>query len=282
MKKNFTFLINSVLNFIGFKAIKTNKLVNGKRIVQYKIVKNSKWEAPKHVYNLSEFPITTLNCIKSNTMLGEIRLKNIIETSQYVLKNNIKGDFIECGVWKGGAVALMAYILKAENQNRKLQLFDAFDDICEPDANVDGERAINEVGGRDYANGRITPISGIYNIKGGSGNEQLVMSLITNDIGYDRNLVYLHKGWFQDTLPLVKNNIAEIALLRLDGDWYASTKVCLESLYDKVVNGGIVIIDDYGAYDGCKKAVDDFLNQKRIKADIIWVDNECIFWIKKS
>lgn len=280
MVKSFTFLIKSVLNYTGLKAIKINKL-NGKNIIQYKIVRNAKWNAPKHDYSLSEFPVPILTCIKSNTMLGEIRLKNIIDTTQYVLKNNIQGDFIECGVWKGGAVALMAYILKRENENRKLHLFDAFDDICEPDSNVDGERAIREVGGRDFANGKLTPLSGIYNNKGGSGNEQSVMNVIANDIGYDKKMVFLHKGWFQDTLPVVKNTIEKIALLRLDGDWYASTKVCLENLYDKVIDGGIIIVDDYGAYEGCKKAVDDFLCQKSIQVSMVWVDNECIFWIKK-
>lgn len=281
MNKNFTFSLNSILSFTGFKALKTYKQTKGKNTIQYKLVKNAKWSPPKHDFKLSGLPDDILTCIKTNTMLSELRLKNIIDTIQFVLKNNIQGDFVECGVWKGGAVALMAYLLKTtENQNRKLHLFDAFDDICEPDAKVDGERAIREVGGKDFANGKLIPLSGIYNNRGGSGNEQAVLNLITNDIGYNNKHVFLYKGWFQDTLPVVKNTIDQIALLRLDGDWYASTKVCLDNLYQNVVRGGIIIVDDYGAYDGCKKAVDEYLYKKRIKANFTWVDNECIFWIK--
>ncbi len=76
-------------------------------------------------------------------------------------------------------------------------------------------------------------------------------------IGYDPAHLIYHKGWFQDTLPIA--DTPEIAVLRLDGDWYASTRVSLKHLYDRVVPGGFVIIDDYGCYDGCRKAVDEFL-----------------------
>ena len=71
--------------------------------------------------------------------------------------------------------------------------------------------------------------------------------------------VVIRKGWFQNTLPIAKNEIGPITLLRLDGDWYESTKVCLENLYDKVIPGGYIIIDDYGHHEGCKIAVDEFL-----------------------
>ena len=68
--------------------------------------------------------------------------------------------------------------------------------------------------------------------------------------------------------------------MRLDGDWYASTKVCLDNLYQLVIPGGVIIVDDYGAYDGCRIAVDEFIKENRITPFINFVDNECIYWVK--
>jgi len=92
--------------------------------------------------------------------------------------------------------------------------------------------------------------------------------------------VSLVKGWFQDTLPEYKDRMGAVALLRLDGDWYESTKCCLENLYDNVVPGGYVIIDDYGALTGCKEAVDDFLNERNINVELIDVDHIRFYFLK--
>ena len=77
-------------------------------------------------------------------------------------------------------------------------------------------------------------------------------------IGYPKNLTHYHVGWFQDTLSKEAESIRSIALLRLDGDWYESTKVCLDYLYDKIVDGGFLVIDDYGKWEGCRTAIDEF------------------------
>lgn len=257
--KNF---INVLLNKIGLKVIRPEN-----------------WR-PMHEYEKIDLTNPIIKEIRENTMLKEWRLSNIKQATDYLVSNNVDGEFVECGVWKGGSVALMAYYLKEMNNERTLRLFDAFDDICEPDAKVDGERAIKEVGGVENAKGQLKPVSGFYNKKGGSGNEKEVLRLITHTIGYKSSLVNLHKGWFQDTLPLVSKEIEKIALLRLDGDWYASTKVCLEYLYEKLVPGGIIIVDDYGAYEGCKKAVDEFLNSNNLNPYKIKVDDECVYWVK--
>ncbi|HXI69239.1 MAG TPA: TylF/MycF/NovP-related O-methyltransferase [Verrucomicrobiae bacterium] len=82
--------------------------------------------------------------------------------------------------------------------------------------------------------------------------------MLTKEIGYDPGFLHFLKGWFQETMPKDSSQISQIAILRLDGDWYDSTRVCLEFLYDKVVPGGFVIIDNYGAYEGCRKAVAEF------------------------
>ena len=92
--------------------------------------------------------------------------------------------------------------------------------------------------------------------------------------------VIIVKGWFQDTLILNQIRIGPIALLRIDGDWYESTKVCLECLFDNVANGGYVIIDDYGFFPGCRKAVDEFLASRGLKVQFIPVDYSRVYFKK--
>jgi hypothetical protein len=104
--------------------------------------------------------------------------------------------------------------------------------------------------------------------------------LLENTIGYDPTYLHYHQGWFQETLPREAHKTGEIAILRLDGDWYASTSICLDYLYHQVVSGGFVIIDDYGCYEGCKKAVDEFMELQGIQLYLNRIDNEGRYWIK--
>jgi O-methyltransferase len=208
-----------------------------------------------------------IKIVRKQTMLPYVNLVTLYEQVLYCEKGKIEGDLVECGVWKGGAVGLMALAnLKRGDFRRKLHLFDAFEEICAPNKDVDGEVAINEVkvllGDKALINGELEPLKGIYDSFGGPGDINECKSLIEETIGYPANYVYYHKGWFQNTIPIKSKEIKKIAILRLDGDWYESTKVCLENLYDRVVPKGIIIFDDYGLYAGCKKAVDDFLESR--------------------
>lgn len=208
-----------------------------------------------------------IKIVRKQTMLPYVNLVTLYEQARYCEKGNIEGDFVECGVWKGGAVGLMALVnLKYGSVRRKLQLFDAFEEICAPNEKFDGEVAIKEVkqilGRESLTKGELTPLRGIYDNLGGPGDINECKSLIEDTIGYPSNYVYYHKGWFQNTIPIKSKEIEKIAILRLDGDWYESTKICLDYLFDKVVSGGFVIIDDYGLYSGCKKAVDDFFEMR--------------------
>lgn len=241
----------------------------------------------KHYRTIASFerisdPENVIAVVRSNTMLkNDLRLVNIRESISYVSNSKIIGSYVECGIWKGGSSAYAAYCFKLKNKIVPLHLFDAFDDICEPDADIDGERAIKEVGGIQNAQGRLVPVEGIYDRIGGHGNDAHVKQLISDTIiNYPLEKIFIHKGWFQDTLPLAKDSIRCISILRLDGDWYSSTKICLEHLYPLVSRGGIVIIDDYDAYDGCRKAVDEYLLSLGISPFLIKVDDECVFFIK--
>ena len=128
--------------------------------------------------------------------------------------------------------------------------------------------------------GALKPIKGVYDSHGGHGTINICSSLLVNKIGYNKENIIYHQGWFQDTLPSDAGMIDKIAILRLDGDWYESIKVCLEYLYDKVQKGGIIVIDDYGYYDGCTKAVDEFLLKRKIKTFLSYSNIGCRYFVK--
>ena len=236
-------------------------------------------------YELEAEATECIRIVRDCTMLSKRRLVTLYQQVAYCEKYNIPGAFVECGVWKGGATGMMALAnLRTATQRRHLHLFDAFQEICEPDASVDGERALREVkeftGRSDRNTGKLKALTGFYDFLGGAGTLDGNRQLLEKTIGYDAEFIHYHVGWFQDTLPTNHQDIGPIAVLRLDGDWYASTKVCLEYLFDKVVKGGVIIIDDYGTYEGCRKAVDEFMAHRGINAYLIPVDSDCRFLIK--
>ncbi|NJD54802.1 MAG: hypothetical protein FIA94_00150 [Nitrospirae bacterium] len=221
--------------------------------------------------------------VRPYTMLSPERLMSLYDQAVFCEKHDIPGCFVECGVWKGGAVATMALAnMEFSAGRRHIHLFDSFQDICEPDRSVDGERAVREAAkwASGTGDGSLRPLKGFYDAFGGPGTLEGNRDLLERKIGYAPDYLHYHQGWFQDTLPGDAASIGETAILRLDGDWYASTKICLDYLYDKVVSGGFVIIDDYGAYDGCRKAVDEFMEQRRIAAYLNHIDAEARYWIK--
>ena len=178
---------------------------------------------------------------------------------------NIEGDVVECGVWKGGMSAGMAFLMK---NTRKYYLFDSFEGL--PDAKeIDGEKALdwqNDTTSAQYFDNCTADISYAQSImKKTSVDHQII------------------KGWFDDTLPIfVKEYQGKIAILRLDGDWYESTMVALKNLYPKVVDKGIIILDDYHVWSGCSRAVHDFLSQQNVKSRIYQSRNGIAYIIKEK
>lgn len=235
---------------------------------------------PRPTYGGREAFDRHLAVVRGNTMLPEVRLLSLHDQVLFCERSGIEGAFVECGVWKGGAVGLMA-LAASEPKQRPLHLFDAFTDICEPDPAVDGAKAVKEASRISAPEGRLKPLEGIYDAIGGHGTLEECRALIERTIGYPADLVHYHVGWFQETMPQDAASIGPIAILRIDGDWYASTKVCLDHLADKVVPGGFVIIDDYGTYEGCKKAVDEFLEKGETALFLHRVDNACHYFVKR-
>lgn len=251
----------------------------------YEIVRK-KNESITHVYDFEQKARTAICIVAKNTMVAYEPLVTLFQQVRHCEINNIAGDYVECGVWKGGAAGVIALANMAFTQRRRrIHLFDVFSEICEPDPAIDGEFAVKQVAelagvDKESLKGRLKSVKGVYDSHGGPGTVEIVRELLEEKIGYDKNYLCYHKGWFQETLPTVAKEINEIAILRLDADLYASTKICLDYLYEKVVPGGFIIIDDYGAYEGCKKAVDDFLKAQRINVFLNHVNKDCRYWIK--
>jgi O-methyltransferase len=181
---------------------------------------------------------------KPYTMIPkDFYVQNLLLANKF---KDVKGVVVECGTWKGGMIGGIAKML--QQPDRKYYLFDSYEGL--PDAiELDGKQA------QAFATDPKM-IEQYDNCKADIefAREAMKISGAKN--------VEIIKGWFNDTLPHFPKNEG-IAILRLDGDWYESTMECLDNLFDKVVDGGIIIFDDYYSWEGCSKAVHDFLSKKK-------------------
>lgn len=210
-------------------------------------------------------PATELRNITelSHTMIGRKRLENVQYCVETVLAENIKGDLIETGIWRGGACIFMQGILKAYGAtDRNIWAADSFEGVPPPTWLEDEGFDISA---------RVLPVLAV------SLDE--VKELFSRYGLLDENVKFL-KGWFKDTLKSAP--IEQLAILRLDGDLYESTMDALISLYDKVTPGGFVIVDDYGSCPPCKRAIDDFRSQRGIADTLHIIDVQSVYWRKGS
>lgn len=199
-------------------------------------------------------------------------LSNVYDLATSIENDRIQGCFVECGVWRGGCAAVMAVATKEAGSNRKIWLFDSFEGMPEATDMDTGENAEKLAKGK--LGGRLVPVG--TNV----ASTDEVKTLFFKKLQLNEDNIMLVKGWFQETLPRYRNQIGPISLLRLDGDWYESTKVCLENLYDNVIQGGHIIIDDYGWFAGCKRAVDEFITSRRLTVELQKVDYSRVYFRK--
>jgi O-methyltransferase len=217
-------------------------------------------------YDFEADAMDAVRRVRSHTMLPHGVLISLWQHVRHLEVNRIPGAYVECGVWKGGAVGLMAQgNMRYSPARRELHLFDAFTDICEPDDAVDGTKALAQARewsrtGAGGTKGQLRAMTGFYDRYGGHGTRAVCEQLL-HSIGYPPEHVHIHEGWFQDTFTTSASQVESIALLRIDADWYAATRLCLETFYERVTPGGIVVIDDYGTYEGCRRAVDEYLSK---------------------
>ena len=194
------------------------------------------------------------------TMLSYRRLSTLHELACRFVRTKQSGSFIECGVRNGGSAAVMAAAARNSN-NRHVWLFDSWEGLPEPDK-------------RDFTGNPEQVKKGKY-----LGSEDKVKEILFGGLKLDSARIHLIKGWFSDNLP--RTEIGKIALLHLDCDLYESVKFCLDTLYDDVIEGGCIVIDDYGYWSGCKEAVDEFIKYRKLKVDLIRVDSQGVYFFKK-
>jgi O-methyltransferase len=206
--------------------------------------------------------LPTLDKVRPFTQVPVESLADLAHLVREVLAHDIPGDFVECGVWRGGASFLMADLLRqAGVRDRKVWLFDSFEGLPAPEE-VDGPAAMAYAKNTD---------SHLYLDNCRVSLEEVQRS--ATELGLASYTEFI-KGWFDQTLPANRGRIGPIAILRIDCDWYSSVRCCLENLYDQVVEGGFVVFDDYYIFDGCAIAVHEFLGKRRLAHRIESVADE--------
>ncbi len=223
-------ILQQSINKLGFKISKSDYIINNDLVFQ-------------KIYNIC----------KDYTMTSKEKMYALYKSVEYVIKAKIPGDFVECGVWKGGSTMLIALTLQElDTTDRKIYLYDTFEGMSEP-SNIDMR----------ISNQSISAFS-IWKKKQRQGFNQICYSGLSEvqknmyNTAYPKeNLIFI-KGKVENTIPDQKPN--EIALLRLDTDWYESTKHELIHLFPILKTNGILILDDYGYWAGAKKAVDEYFS----------------------
>jgi O-methyltransferase len=198
----------------------------------------------------------------AETMIGAVRLDNVVSCARTAIEEAVPGDFAECGIWRGGVVALLRAVLVAYGiTDRTVWGADSFEGLPVPD--TDRYPADD---GYDW--------SAVAMLK-------VELAQVESNLaryGLLDNQVRLLPGWFEDTLPSAP--IASLAVLRIDGDLYQSTMDVLRALEPKVSAGGFVIVDDYHGWEPCRRAVDDYRAANDITSPLTTVDWTAVWWRK--
>lgn len=193
------------------------------------------------------------------TMLGRARLDQLQTAVETLLAENIPGDLIEAGVWRGGATMLMKALLDIHgDRERRVWVADSFAGLPPPE--------LDEDAGLDFHLDRSLAV-----------RRETVADHFRRFGLLDGRVRFL-EGWFADTLPAAP--VERLALLRVDGDLYKSTMDALDALYDRVSPGGFVIVDDYGAIPACRRAVDVFRAARAVAEPLHEIDWTGVWWRK--
>jgi hypothetical protein len=196
--------------------------------------------------------VDTIIRVKDYTMTSTERLYGLCEAVRYITSTGIEGDIVECGVWRGGSMMAVAEMLKKfGDPDRNLHLFDTFAGMSEPtqeDVTVHGQSAdaLMKTESKEDAKS-VWCVSTLDEVRGHMSST-----------GYPGNRVFFYQGMVEETIP--EGAPEKIALLRLDTDFYESTRHEMEHLFPRLANGGVLIIDDYGHWEGARRAVDEYLD----------------------
>ncbi len=200
--------------------------------------------------------VDTYKKVKPYTMTTPERIASLCNAVNYLVANKIEGDFVECGVWRGGStMAAIDTLMKAGDQSREIYLYDTYEGMSEPTevdkvfTGTDALELMNTTEREDPTS--VWCYSTIDEVQKNVGS-----------LGYPTAKVHFVKGKVEDSIPGTLPG--KIALLRLDTDFYESTAHELEHLYPLLVPGGVIIIDDYGHWEGARKAVDEYIVKHKL------------------
>jgi O-methyltransferase len=204
----------------------------------------------------SEFQEIFSRC-HSFSMASRERLYAVFQAVQYVNVNRIPGDLVECGVWRGGASMVAALTQLSQGKtSRQIWLYDTFAGMTTP-TEKDVHRWAGKSAWRKWASSERAE----YNDWCRAGLDEVKRNLFSTD--YPRDLIEFIQGDVRETLTTARPD--QIAVLRLDTDWYDSNKIELEALYPRLSKGGVLILDDYGVWNGARQAVDEYFEKQDIK-----------------
>jgi hypothetical protein len=195
--------------------------------------------------------VATIKRVRRHTLSSAARIAALCDSVEYLVRNRVPGDIVECGVWRGGSMMAAALTLaRLGDTDRDLYLFDTFSGMTEPtEADVpspyDGYSPQRRW--RRRRRGRTSNWAAVSTD---------AVRAVMETTGYPSDRIHLVPGLVEETLPVQAPE--SIALLRLDTDWYESTKHELMHLYPRLVDGGVLIVDDYGHYEGARRAVDEY------------------------
>jgi O-methyltransferase len=200
--------------------------------------------------------------VEAETMIGLKRLQNIQDCVTDVIRNDVPGDLIETGVWRGGATIFMRAILAAYGDaERVVWVADSFAGLPKPSDRYDADQGDKQWSFTELA----------------VSEDEVRANFARYGLLDDR--VRFLKGLFQDTLADAP--IGQLSVARLDGDMYESTIVALDALYPKLSIGGYLIVDDYGALEPCRRAVDDYRRDHDITEPLVEIDWTGMYWQRR-
>jgi O-methyltransferase len=200
--------------------------------------------------------VDTYQKVAKYTLTSPERIASLWAAVNYVVRNNIQGDIVECGVWKGGSsMAAIDTLIKAGDTKRDIYLYDTFEGMSEP---TEFDKALTGIAAQEeLSNSNKSDQSSVWCV---SALEEVQKNV--GGLNYPAELVHYVKGKVEDTIPATTPG--KIAILRLDTDWYESTAHELKYLYPLLVPGGVIIIDDYGHWEGARKAVDEYIAANKL------------------
>jgi len=215
-----------------------------------------------------------LKLLSKNTMVTYTSLVYAHNLTLHVIKNKIPGDIVETGCWKGGSAAVIYFALKKLKSNKKIYLYDSFMGLPNLTKHDLDDQAWNVKD--DEFTGAMRPLES----EALKSDFDEIKNFFFDTLKAKKSQIVINKGWFVDSFQNSNTKkIKKISLLRLDADLYESTKISLETFYERVERGGVIIVDDY-SLPGCKKACIEFFKKNKIKPLLIPIDGVSAFFIK--